>query len=169
MRRSSIQVMPDQPLVSGEARRSRSRYNSSSGSTRSDVERGSTANSAANYEKLKNDFVHEMRLLSKLRHPCITTVMGAVISRWEEPLLVMEYMDHGSLSDLLNNETIGILEGHTLLPILRDISQGLRFLHAANPQVIHGDLKAQNILVDSKFRAKVADFGLSQKKQVGAW
>jgi len=85
----------------------------------------------------------------------------------EEPMLVMEFMDHGSLYDLLHNETMAI-EGELLLPILQDIAKGVRFLHAADPQVIHGDLKAQNILVDSKFRAKVADFGLSQKKQVGA-
>jgi serine/threonine protein kinase len=63
-------------------------------------------------------------------------------------------MEHGSLYDLLHNETM-VIEGELLLPILRDISQGVRFLHAAVPQVIHGDLKAQNILVDSRFRAKV--------------
>ena len=44
-----------------------------------------------------------------------------------------------------------VIEGELLLPILRDIAQGVRFLHAASPQVIHGDLKAQNVLVDSKF------------------
>ena len=119
------------------------------------------------YSRLKSDFMVEMRHLSKLRHPCITTVMGAVISKKEEPMLVMEYMDHGSLYDLLHNQTLEI-EGELVLPILRDIAQGVRFLHAAEPQVIHGDIKAQNILVDSKFRAKVADFGLSQKKRIGA-
>jgi len=119
------------------------------------------------YSRLKTDFIDEMRHLSKLRHPCITTVMGAVISSKEEPMLVMEYMDHGSLFDLLQNNTMWI-EGDLILPILRDIAQGLRFLHSATPQVIHGDLKAQNVLVDIKFRAKVADFGLSQKKKVGA-
>lgn len=76
-------------------------------------------------------------------------------------------MDHGSLYDLLHNETM-FIEGEQILPILRDIAHGVRFLHAADPQVVHGDLKAANILVDSRFRAKVADFGLSQKKQVGA-
>jgi serine/threonine protein kinase len=91
---------------------------------------------------------------------------GAVIGKNVEPMLVMEYMDHGSLYDILHNETM-IIEGELLLPILRDVSQGVRFLHSANPEVIHGDLKAQNILVDSRFRAKVADFGLSQKKNLG--
>lgn len=61
-----------------------------------------------------------------------------------------------------------VIEGELLLPILQDIAKGVRFLHAADPRVIHGDLKAANVLVDSKFRAKVADFGLSQKKRVGA-
>jgi serine/threonine protein kinase len=57
-------------------------------------------------------------------------------------MLVMEYMDHGSLYHVLRNETMA-LDGEILLPILRDIAQGVRFLHAASPKVIHGDLKAQ--------------------------
>jgi serine/threonine protein kinase len=116
---------------------------------------------------LRNEFIREIRLLSKLRHPCITTVMGAVINSGEEPLLVMELMDHGSLFDLLQNETVYI-DGEIVSQILQDIAQGLRFLHAATPQVIHGDLKTLNVLVDSRFRAKVADFGLSQKRGAGA-
>ena len=119
------------------------------------------------HEKLKTDFISEMHHLSTLRHPNITTVMGAVIDKKEEPMLVMEYMDYGSLYDVLHNDTMPF-EGDLLLPILRDIAQGIRFLHAADPQVIHGDLKAANILIDSKFRAKVADFGLSMKREAGA-
>ena len=97
------------------------------------------------YGKLKADFVVEMRYLAKLRHPCVTTVMGAVAIG--EPMLVMEMMENGSLYDLLHNETL-ILDGDIILPILKDVAQGLRFLHAATPQVIHGDLKAANILVE---------------------
>jgi guanylate cyclase len=81
-------------------------------------------------------------------------------------MLAMEFMEHASLYDLLHNETM-VVEGELLLPILRDITQGIRYIHFANPQVFHGDLKAANILVDSKFRAKVADFGLTQKRKLG--
>ncbi len=88
--------------------------------------------------------------------------MGAVID--EEPLLVMEYMEYGSLYDLLHNETL-IVDGEVIFPILQDIARGARFLHAADPKVIHGDLKAANVLVDGRFRAKITDFGLSAKKK----
>lgn len=77
-------------------------------------------------------------------------------------MIILEYMQNGSLADLLANSTLRLEE--LLMPLVCDISQGMRFLHSASPQVIHGDLKSQNVLVDSKFRAKVADFGLSHKR-----
>lgn len=79
-------------------------------------------------------------------------------------MLVMEYMANGSLYDLLHNETI-LLDGDLIFPILQDIAQGARFLHAATPKIIHGDLKAANVLVDGRFRAKISDFGLTAKKK----
>ena len=62
---------------------------------------------------------------------------GAVIEKGSEPMLIMEYMHHGSLYDILHNETM-VIEGEILIPILRDISQGVRFLHSAEPKVVHG-------------------------------
>eukprot|EP00985_Skeletonema_marinoi_P004688 scaffold2027_cov148-Skeletonema_marinoi.AAC.17 len=118
------------------------------------------------YEKLKRQFINEMRLLSTLRHPNICTVMGNV-TLGSEPMLIMEYMQMGSLFSLLHNETVP-LSGELILPILQDVTKGLRFLHNASPPVVHSDLKSANILVDSRLHAKVADFGLSQKKEFGA-
>lgn len=89
------------------------------------------------YETLKREFIQEMRLLAKLRHPCITTVMGAVLDGVHEPMLIMECMDRGSLYDILHNKTMD-LDGEIILPLLTDISQGMRFLHCAKPEVIHG-------------------------------
>jgi serine/threonine protein kinase len=89
--------------------------------------------------------------------------MGAVISPTVDPMLVMEYMEYGSLYDLLHNETMSA-GGEIILQVARDIIQGIQFLHASKPPILHGDLKAKNILVDSRFRAKVADFGFSHFK-----
>ena len=94
----------------------------------------------------------------------LVQVMGSVIDRKDEPMLVMEFMEYGSLNDLLHNETI-MVDGELIFPILQDIARGARFLHAADPKIIHGDLKAANVLVDGRFRAKIADFGLSGKKK----
>lgn len=56
-------------------------------------------------------------------------------------------MDHGSLRDLVHNETV-MMEGEQILAILVDVASGLRYLHSS--KVIHGDIKAQNILVDKR-------------------
>lgn len=108
----------------------------------------------------KDAFAAEMRCLNALRHPTIVTFMGAVMEPTQEPAIVMEYMQHGSLYDMLHNETM-LLDDEILLPIVRDITSGCRYLHSADPQILHGDLKSANILVDGKFRAKVSDFGLA--------
>jgi serine/threonine protein kinase len=68
--------------------------------------------------------------------------------------------------DLLRNETL-YTGGEIIMQIVRDVAQGLRFLHASNPPILHHDLKAKNILIDSRFRAKVADFGLATKNKNG--
>ena len=90
--------------------------------------------------------------------------MGCVIDSKEEPMLVMEFMAYGSLYDLLHNQSLSI-DGELISPILQDVARGARFLHAADPKIIHGDLKAANVLVDGRFRAKISDFGLSAKKK----
>jgi guanylate cyclase, other len=95
----------------------------------------------------KGEFMKEMRLLSKLRHPCVTTVMGAVISKQTGPMMVMEYMENGSLYDVLHTRME--LDGEMILSIMKDISRGVRFLHNTKPSLVHGDLKSHNVLVRS--------------------
>ncbi|CAB9506309.1 activated protein kinase catalytic subunit alpha-1 [Seminavis robusta] len=127
----------------------------------------SQGNKAMTSRQIRKDFKNEMRLISSLRHQCITTAVGAYMNSSGDPMLVMEYMQHGSLYDILHNNTM-VLEGPMLLQMVGDIAQGVRFLHACKPPVIHCDLKAANILVDNRFRAKVADFGLSSRAGAGA-
>lgn len=53
-------------------------------------------------QKMRADFILEMRQLNKLRHPNITTTLGAVLAPGEEPMLVMEYMHNGTYNPLLS-------------------------------------------------------------------
>ncbi|EGD75741.1 TKL/DICTY4 protein kinase [Salpingoeca rosetta] len=114
----------------------------------------------------KAEFMEEMRLLSRLRHPCIATMLGAIMTKSREFLLVMEHLEHGSLYDFLRNDELPTPDMF-LLPIVKDIVSGMRYIHNLKPPVVHGDLKAKNVLVDGNFKAKVADFGLSQKQRFG--
>ncbi|EKX45193.1 hypothetical protein GUITHDRAFT_71567, partial [Guillardia theta CCMP2712] len=117
---------------------------------------------------LRSGSMEIMRILSRLRHPCIITIMGAVIDSKMDPLIVLELMELGSLHSLIHNQTL-LLEVDMFVWMLLDVVQGVRFLHSSKPQVIHGDLKSKNVLVDSNLRAKVADFGLSLVKRVSFW
>ncbi|EGD75740.1 TKL/DICTY4/DRK protein kinase [Salpingoeca rosetta] len=114
----------------------------------------------------KAEFMEEMRLLSRLRHPCIATMLGAIMTKSREFLLVMEHLEHGSLYDFLRNDELPTPDMF-LLPIVKDIVSGMRYIHNLKPPVVHGDLKTKNVLVDGNFKAKVADFGLSQKQRFG--
>lgn len=107
---------------------------------------------------MRDDFIKEIRLLSQLpEHRNIVCVMGAVMKVGKDPMLVMEYMERGSLSDLLqSDQPIG---GQLIQNILQDVTQGMRFLHNCNPRVVHSDLKSSNILIDDRWRAKISDFG----------
>jgi serine/threonine protein kinase len=57
----------------------------------------------------------------------------------------MEYIEYGSLHDLLNNETMHA-GGEIILQILRDVSQGLRFLHSSKPPILVSPKLAQSVI-----------------------
>ena len=86
--------------------------------------------------------------------------MGAVVAKGQAPQLVMELMANGSLYSIIHNDVLP-LDIELVASILSDAAKGLRYLHEAKPPVIHGDLKAMNILVDDRLTGKLADFGLS--------
>ena len=111
------------------------------------------------YQQLRRD----MRVLVAIRHPCITAVLGVAEARVggrRGLCLVMELVEFGSLWDLLHNRTFP-LRADAALRILRDVAQGMRFLHGARPPMLHGDLKSGNVLVDRSFGGRISDFALS--------
>jgi serine/threonine protein kinase len=89
-------------------------------------------------EKARKLLIREMRILSRLQHPNICRMLGAVMDN-REPLMVLEFLQMGSLHGILHNLAMS-LDGDFVYGALRDIVAGMKFLHASD--LIHGDLKA---------------------------
>nr|XP_011466400.1 PREDICTED: probable LRR receptor-like serine/threonine-protein kinase At1g06840 [Fragaria vesca subsp. vesca] len=78
-------------------------------------------------------------------------------------VLVYEFMPNGTLRDWLSDKIKGSLDFSMRLRIALGSAKGILYLHTeANPPIFHRDIKATNILLDSNYTAKVADFGLSR-------
>ncbi|XP_060214790.1 LEAF RUST 10 DISEASE-RESISTANCE LOCUS RECEPTOR-LIKE PROTEIN KINASE-like 1.1 isoform X1 [Lycium barbarum] len=107
-------------------------------------------------------FVNEIEILSRLRHNNLVTLYGCTSRRSRELLLVYEYIPNGTLADHLHGD--GMKDRSLAWPIRMNIAietaGALAYLHASD--IIHCDVKTNNILLDHNFGVKVADFGISR-------
>ncbi|WVY93625.1 hypothetical protein V8G54_032713 [Vigna mungo] len=108
----------------------------------------------------EKEFLTEISLLSRLHHRNLVSLIGYCDEEGEQ-MLVYEFMSNGTLRDHLSAKEP--LTFAMRLKIALGAAKGLMYLHTeADPPIFHRDVKASNILLDSKFSAKVADFGLSR-------
>ncbi|WOL06257.1 hypothetical protein Cni_G14989 [Canna indica] len=110
-------------------------------------------------ERLHRAFCQELDVLLRLRHPHIVRLLGYCDDREEEGVLAFEFVSNGSLHDKLHG-------GEEALPwarrmaVAHQVAQALQYLHEdCDPQVVHGDVKAANVLLDGAMEAKLCDFG----------
>uniref|UniRef100_A0A0E0JTX2 non-specific serine/threonine protein kinase n=1 Tax=Oryza punctata TaxID=4537 RepID=A0A0E0JTX2_ORYPU len=121
------------------------------------------------------EFFTEIELLSRLHHRNLVSLLGycdeedeqvvpaSIRFYFREQMLVYEFMPNGTLRDHLSARSKEPLNFPMRLRIALGSSRGILYLHTeADPPIFHRDIKASNILLDSKFVAKVADFGLSR-------
>ncbi|KAK7383474.1 hypothetical protein VNO78_29153 [Psophocarpus tetragonolobus] len=110
----------------------------------------------------EQEFENEVDLLSKIQHPNVISLLGCS-SNEDTRIIVYELMHNGSLETQLHGPSHGsALTWHLRMKIALDTARGLKYLHEhCYPPVIHRDLKSSNILLDSKFNAKLSDFGLA--------
>ncbi|XP_050254423.1 U-box domain-containing protein 35-like isoform X1 [Quercus robur] len=105
-------------------------------------------------------FLQELDILSKIRHPHLLLLLGACQDRG---CLVYEHMENGSLEDrLLKKNGSPPIPWFERCRIAWEVASALVFLHNSKPRaIIHRDLKPANILLDHNLVSKIGDVGLS--------
>ncbi|XP_061351044.1 putative receptor protein kinase ZmPK1 [Gastrolobium bilobum] len=107
----------------------------------------------------ESEFLAEVSIIGRLNHMNLIGMWG-YCAEGKHRLLVYEYMENGSLAENISSNS---LDWGKRYSIALGTARGLAYLHEECLEwILHCDIKPQNILLDSDFQPKVADFGLSK-------
>ncbi|KAL5227859.1 hypothetical protein ABZP36_016124 [Zizania latifolia] len=114
-----------------------------------------------NYRRVEQ-FLNEVDILSRLLHQNLVTLYGCTSRSSRDLLLVYEFVANGTVADHLHGRRAAErgLTWPLRMTVAIETAEALAYLHAV--EIIHRDVKTTNILLDSGFHVKVADFGLSR-------
>ncbi|RLN98590.1 hypothetical protein BBJ28_00021646 [Nothophytophthora sp. Chile5] len=112
-------------------------------------------------------FVAEIKLMLSMDHPRIVGCLGVAWDAVTDISAVSEYMEGGDLRSVLVRFEQEEHRAHGFdddkLKIALHVAEGLVYLHALDPTVLHRDLKSKNILLNKNLDAKLTDFGVSRE------
>ncbi|KAF4393209.1 hypothetical protein G4B88_001943 [Cannabis sativa] len=120
-------------------------------------------------KKAKQNVSEELNILQKVNHGNLVKLMGISLDKDGECFFVYEYAKNGSLDKWLNPKCLssgssssGFLTWSQRLSIALDVSHGLQYMHEhTQPSIVHRDIRTSNILLDSRFKAKIANFSMA--------
>ncbi|KAL0915476.1 hypothetical protein M5K25_015896 [Dendrobium thyrsiflorum] len=109
-------------------------------------------------------FMNEVKIVSLLRHQNLVSLYGCTSRHSRELLLVYEFIPNGTVADHLHGSRTSesFLPWNVRMNIAIETADALNYLHSVEPQIIHRDIKTNNIMLDNSFHVKVGDFGLSR-------
>ncbi|KAI8560684.1 hypothetical protein RHMOL_Rhmol04G0276100 [Rhododendron molle] len=110
----------------------------------------------------KDQFVAEIATTSAVQHRNLVKLYGCCIEG-NKRLIVYEYLENKSLDQALFGKTSLFLNWPIRVDICLGVARGLAYLHVESRlRIVHRDVKASNILLDSDLNPKVSDFGLAK-------
>ncbi|KAI7731219.1 hypothetical protein M8C21_002675, partial [Ambrosia artemisiifolia] len=108
------------------------------------------------------EFVNEIGMIAGIQHPNVVRLHGWCAEH-NHLLLVYEYMKNNSLAHALFDKAKTEIDWPTRQRICVGIAKGLAFLHEETAlKMVHRDIKASNILLDTDLTPKISDFGLAK-------
>ncbi|KIO19008.1 hypothetical protein M407DRAFT_153029 [Tulasnella calospora MUT 4182] len=110
------------------------------------------------HQPRKELIVNEILVMKESQHPNIVNFLDSYLVKNTELWVVMEYMEGGALTDIIENNT---LEEDQISSICLETCKGLCHLHLQH--IIHRDIKSDNVLLDAQGRVKITDFGFCAK------
>ena len=115
------------------------------------------------HPKALEDFKKECEFFRVLKHPNIVEMFEVLFPENRSPVLIMELMYCDLKSYYKNSKTSPKIALDEVIRIMLDIGEGLKFLHDRMVPIVHRDIKSNNILLDTKQRAKIADLGQAKE------
>jgi serine/threonine protein kinase len=114
-----------------------------------------------NYKRVEQ-FINEVDILSRLLHQNLVILYGCTSRSSRDLMLVYEFIPNGTVADHVHGSRASErgLTWPRRMSIAIETAEALAYLHAV--EIIHRDVKTNNILLDNSFHVKVADFGLSR-------
>ncbi|KAL3747493.1 hypothetical protein ACJRO7_016304 [Eucalyptus globulus] len=110
----------------------------------------------------EREFLNEVDMISRVHHKNVMSLVG-YCTKGSERILVFEYMANGSLESQLRGEGRPTLDWTARLKAAVGSAKGLAYLHEdCHPKILHRDVKAANILLNSECEGKIADFGFAK-------